>query len=1528
MNKTNEQYLLEIRENCLNNASLRATPYQKLFILSEIEKVDASYKDEDGDWIHDTKDIVAREAFVCLDGENTKFLVDNWFDSIDGFIWGFYAKVKLGGVYNLYKPTGEYLFPYWYGDIITLGDNLLYCKRVGKVSYAISQAYFTEEKSGGDELCDIYDNRGVLLHERVSINNRFQSNIIVLKKDDHYNLLNNKGEAVLKNWVSEIILINDSYAFIRQFDGWHVVDSIGSFVSYGKIDEIISMEDSYSAWHNSDRAVAVVKSESVMNVLLTRYNDVHHRLSFLLGFDIPIQDIKLFGTGSLCMVKNRNKWYICEWDQQWHRIEKRVELGDFEVIGRPMVLNSSRFFLVENDDKYNLVNSKGFVLKDWYTEISVIGELIKVGQDKCDNIYSPKGELECAKSVFNLLKFDGFAVLNDWVDHLSVAQTDGIIIINTKPDSPMALDRAIENGATSVTLDSDLIKGRIIGREGRNLRAFEYAAGVELTIDDYSNTIIISADDPVRREVARRALNILITGGIIHPAHIEEVVKWVKEQLSAEIEASGLGVIVSSANSRIPLSKYDIKVASVRGHLNLYKGGVLCDEWFDAIDFIAGNVFIDGYLKVWKNNKCNLVDKQGMFVSSDWYDDFLLREASSVTYYSDCLSDAFTVEKDGLINLLYRGCLVFDQWYSDVHPITYDHICIVSLGNKIGRFVFGKGLLGGKLYDSISPFWDNLLLCVDNDVAWILDPNGTVISTEHFTKMDRFVGDYAKVYSNNNDNPQSYKYNYIDKKGHLVSSIWFDCVDGSYSRHRNFSELSDYTIVSKESKYNVINKDRQLMFSSWFDSIGGVPGKWLISDESKGDYKWNFIDNEGRVLSNHWFKEVYSLQTLDEGLDVVLSTRGYNIVNLEGLFTLSFWSDNKILDDTNLWLPVIPEREDKYLFLSRTGKLISPFYGNPYDASKEYGMKDNFMILLLQQTNKEASPLKYVCTFDGSLLFYGDYSDIQEFGVPEKDSTYFLVDLVSSASKAQTHEYVIMDMGGNVCTSESFDDIHKFRNDGFAIVKKNGKFNLLDKNLSLVSSVWFDNLGFQYRTREKEYGEYIDDDGSIGTIEHDVDKTKRDTSFQDGRLLVENKGVFNCINESGSLIFDQWYDSLRIFNYGYYIVSRSGQYTIINSYGAFILNEWYDRIVVCKSSGKHCVCACERGSLKKLFIFDDQTTALSDVWVDKVFRYRTEKYYFVQLKGKKNYITEKGRLLLPTWYDDLLLCEGFRNDYVIVENSKGKNIFSCTKSCLLLKEWAQDIIIRRNDSYRALFNENGLCCIKVHGGFAFINEDGTIITDTLFDSTFGFHNGFAGVSLKNKRNYIKTDGSLISGNWFDAISPFTRYKKAIIKTNGSYNVIDDSGNLLIPADSLIISSIQLIDDLSCMVTLKDDSSKENIKYFVYQTKTFFKNEWSLNEYLLSLPSPKSVSGPRQNDPLYSFNNGQVEDRREKFCSHKLLRISAKSDMFYLVTSKGKANLLDQDNNYVLKDWVDSNSILMSQGIVLMLDETGSWRIFN
>jgi ribonuclease Y len=111
------------------------------------------------------------------------------------------------------------------------------------------------------------------------------------------------------------------------------------------------------------------------------------------------------------------------------------------------------------------------------------------------------------------------------------------IVLNTIQRT--AAEQAIENSVSVFNIESDELKGRIIGREGRNIRALEAATGVELIVDDTPEAIILSCFDPIRREIARLALHRLVTDGRIHPARIEEVVAKTKKQIEEEIVEIG-----------------------------------------------------------------------------------------------------------------------------------------------------------------------------------------------------------------------------------------------------------------------------------------------------------------------------------------------------------------------------------------------------------------------------------------------------------------------------------------------------------------------------------------------------------------------------------------------------------------------------------------------------------------------------------------------------------------------------------------------------------------------------------------------------------------------------------------------------------------------------------------------------------------------------------------------------------------------------------------------------------------------------
>ena len=129
--------------------------------------------------------------------------------------------------------------------------------------------------------------------------------------------------------------------------------------------------------------------------------------------------------------------------------------------------------------------------------------------------------------------------INDMMDDAKLTATKEAKRIVIQTIQRVATETAIENSVTIFHIDNDEVKGRIIGREGRNIRALEAATGVEIVVDDTPEAIVISAFDPVRREICRLALHQLIADGRIHPARIEEVVAKVSKQVEDEVIETG-----------------------------------------------------------------------------------------------------------------------------------------------------------------------------------------------------------------------------------------------------------------------------------------------------------------------------------------------------------------------------------------------------------------------------------------------------------------------------------------------------------------------------------------------------------------------------------------------------------------------------------------------------------------------------------------------------------------------------------------------------------------------------------------------------------------------------------------------------------------------------------------------------------------------------------------------------------------------------------------------------------------------------
>ncbi len=143
------------------------------------------------------------------------------------------------------------------------------------------------------------------------------------------------------------------------------------------------------------------------------------------------------------------------------------------------------------------------------------------------------------ESLKDEAKTQAQAYINDIVDDAKMTANKEAKRIVIQTIQRVATETAVENSVTVFHIDNDDVKGRVIGREGRNIRALEAATGTEIVVDDTPEAIVISGFDPVRREIARLALHQLVADGRIHPARIEEVVAKVKKQVDEEIMETG-----------------------------------------------------------------------------------------------------------------------------------------------------------------------------------------------------------------------------------------------------------------------------------------------------------------------------------------------------------------------------------------------------------------------------------------------------------------------------------------------------------------------------------------------------------------------------------------------------------------------------------------------------------------------------------------------------------------------------------------------------------------------------------------------------------------------------------------------------------------------------------------------------------------------------------------------------------------------------------------------------------------------------
>ena len=193
----------------------------------------------------------------------------------------------------------------------------------------------------------------------------------------------------------------------------------------------------------------------------------------------------------------------------------------------------------EADKLQESLERQNALLEQKKAELDRMTEQERAKLETISGLSAEEAKEHLVESMKDEAKTQAQQYINEIIDDAKMTATKEAKRIVIQSIQRVATETAIENSVTVFHIDSDEVKGRVIGREGRNIRALEAATGTEIVVDDTPEAIVISAFDPVRREICRLALHQLVADGRIHPARIEEVVAKVTKQVEEEIIETG-----------------------------------------------------------------------------------------------------------------------------------------------------------------------------------------------------------------------------------------------------------------------------------------------------------------------------------------------------------------------------------------------------------------------------------------------------------------------------------------------------------------------------------------------------------------------------------------------------------------------------------------------------------------------------------------------------------------------------------------------------------------------------------------------------------------------------------------------------------------------------------------------------------------------------------------------------------------------------------------------------------------------------
>ncbi|RRD01999.1 ribonuclease Y [Prevotella sp. OH937_COT-195] len=222
---------------------------------------------------------------------------------------------------------------------------------------------------------------------------------------------------------------------------------------------------------------------------------------------------------------------------------QRIQQSENKLKQREIGLNQKQEELAkrrqEIDQQQQRIDNEKKLLSVKHEELEKMQLQEREKLEELSGLSAEEAKTRLVESLKDEARTDAASYINEIMDEakLNANQQAKKIVIQTIQRT--ATETAIENSVSVFHIDNDEVKGRIIGREGRNIRTLEAACGVEIVVDDTPEAIVISAFDPIRREICRLALHQLVSDGRIHPARIEEVVAKVKKQIDNEVIETG-----------------------------------------------------------------------------------------------------------------------------------------------------------------------------------------------------------------------------------------------------------------------------------------------------------------------------------------------------------------------------------------------------------------------------------------------------------------------------------------------------------------------------------------------------------------------------------------------------------------------------------------------------------------------------------------------------------------------------------------------------------------------------------------------------------------------------------------------------------------------------------------------------------------------------------------------------------------------------------------------------------------------------